>query len=173
VSGTFFAGTDTTTHAVANAFYLLLTVPGLQEELRSGGKDVVASFSEEVLRLYGSVHFRFRIANVDTELAGVPIAEGDFLYALVIGANRDPVRYPDPWEVELHRRSPRDHLAFSFGPRTCAGAQLARAEIQEIVTAVLERLPNLRVDPDAEPPQFRGFLLRSFRPLHALFDPPA
>jgi hypothetical protein len=37
------------------------------------------------------------------------------------------------------------------------------------VAKVLERLPNLRLDDDAEPPQLRGFALRSFQPLHALF----
>ena len=63
------------------------------------------------------------------------------------------------------------NLAFGFGPRSCAGAALARGELQETVAKVLERMPNLRLDPEAEPPRFEGFLLRSYRPLHALFDP--
>jgi cytochrome P450 len=171
VSGTFFAGTDTTTHAIANSSYLLATVPGLQERLRAGGRRAVDRFAEEALRLYGSVHWRFRMANDDTTLAGQPIAKGDLLYALLPSANRDPHRYPDAGEIELDRRSPRDHLTFSFGPRTCAGAQLARAEVQEAVAALVERLPGLRLDPDAEPPSFHGFLMRSYRPLHVLFEP--
>jgi cytochrome P450 len=171
VSGTFFAGTDTTTHAIANALYLMMTVPGLQDELREGGEQAVARFSEEALRLYGTVHWRFRLANEDTELAGVPIKKDDMLYGLLVGANRDPEKYEHPHEIDLHRKAPRDHLTFSFGPRTCAGAALARAEVQEVVAAALTRMPNLRLDPDAEPPRFRYFLMRSYRPLHALFDP--
>ena len=170
VSGTFFAATDTTTHATANALYLLLSVPGIQERLRDGGEAAMAGFSEEALRLLGSVHFRPRIANEDTELGGVQIRAGDFLYALLLGANRDPGRYPCPDALDLERRSPRDHLAFSFGPRTCAGSALARVEVKEVVAAVLERLPGLRLDPDAEPPRLGGFLLRSYRPLHVLFE---
>ena len=169
VSGTFFAGTDTTTHAVANAFYLLMTAPGLQDELRARGRDGVKRFAEEVLRLYGSVHWRFRLANEDTELAGVPIRKDDMLYALLMSGNRDPRKYSSPHELDLDRKAPRDHLAFSFGPRTCAGAALARAEVEETVAKSLERLPNLRLDPDAEAPRFRGFLMRSYAPLHALF----
>jgi cytochrome P450 len=169
VATTFFAGTDTTTHAIQNGLYLLLTVPGLQDDVRAGGADSVERFSEEVLRLYPSVHFVRRRASQDFELRGQQIKQGESLLTLDAGANRDPAKFGCPHEVDLGREGFRDHLAFSLGPRTCAGAALARAEIQESVAKVLERLPNLRLDDDAEPPQLRGFALRSFQPLHALF----
>jgi cytochrome P450 len=172
-TGTFFAGTDTTTHAIENGFYLMMTVPGLQDSLRDGGPKAVSAFAEEVLRLYGAVQFRFRKANEDTELAGVRIKKDDLLLPLHASANRDAGKYAAADEVDLRRRAPRDHLAFSFGPRTCAGQALARAEIEETMAMTLERLPDLRLDPDAEPPRLRGFLLRSYRPLHALFTPSA
>jgi cytochrome P450 len=170
VATTFFAGTDTTTHAIQNALYLLMTAPGLQDELRAGGAGSIERFAEEVLRLYPSVHFVRRRAAQDFELRGQKIAQGDAVLVLDAGANRDPARFACPADVDLTRESWRDHLAFSLGPRTCAGAALARAEIQESVAKALERLPNLRLDGDAEPPRLQGFLLRSFRPLHALFD---
>jgi cytochrome P450 len=169
VATTFFAGTDTTTHAIQNGLYLLLTVPGLQDDVRAGGADSVERFSEEVLRLYPSVHFVRRRASKDFELRGQQIKQGESLLTLDAGANRDPAKFGCPHEVDLGREGFRDHLAFSLGPRTCAGAALARAEIQESVAKVLERLLNLRLDVDAEPPQLRGFALRSFQPLHALF----
>jgi cytochrome P450 len=170
VATTFFAGTDTTTHAIQNGLYLLLTVPGLQDDVRASGAESVERFSEEVLRLYPSVHFVRRRASQDFELRGQQIKQGDSLLTLDAGANRDPARFGCPHAVDLTRDGFRDHLAFSLGPRTCAGAALARAEIQESVAKVLERLPNLRLDAGAEPPQLRGFALRSFQPLHALFD---
>jgi cytochrome P450 len=169
VATTFFAGTDTTTHAIQNGLYLLLTIPGLQDDVRAGGADSVERFSEEVLRLYPSVHFVRRRASQDFELRGQQIKQGESLLTLDAGANRDPAKFGCPHEVDLGREGFRDHLAFSLGPRTCAGAALARAEIQESVAKVLERLLNLRLDVDAEPPQLRGFALRSFQPLHALF----
>ena len=170
VSGTFFAGTDTTTHTLSNALYLLATTPGLPARLADGGDAAVSRYAEEVLRLRGSVHWRFRLANEDTEVAGVPIRKDDMLYVLLQAGNRDPEKYACPHEIDLARPAPRDHLAFSFGPRTCAGQALARAEIEETVRAALERLPGLRLDPAGEPPGFLGFVMRSYAPLHVRFD---
>ena len=169
---TFFAGTETTTHSIANALYLMMTVPGLQDELRNGGSEKIERFGEEVLRLYPSVHYTPRLANKDFEFRGQQIRKDQVMLMLNASANRDPGRYGCPNEIDHAREPKRDHLTFSMGPRSCAGAALARGEIQETVAKVLERLPNLRLDPDAEPPRFEGFTLRSYRPLHALFDAP-
>jgi cytochrome P450 len=170
VIGTFFAGTDTTTHAICNGLYMLMTQPGLADRVQASGDRGLVVFADEVLRLAGSVHFRPRIANVDQEIDGCPIRKDDRVITVNMAANRDPAHYPHPAEVDLERAVPQDHMAFNFGARYCVGAPLARAEIQEIVRAVLERLPNLRLEPDADPPAFSGFLLRSYRPLYALFD---
>jgi cytochrome P450 len=172
IATTFFAGTDTTTHAVQNAIYLLAKSPELREQVVSGGTEGLERFTEEVLRLYPSVHNIRRIANEDFELGGKLIKKEDRLFMLNPAANRDPSRYSCPHEIDLTRDGWHEHLAFSVGPRTCAGAALARAEIQESAAKFLERLPNMRLDPDAEEPRLRGFLLRSFGPLHLLFDPP-
>jgi len=133
--------------------------------------EAIRRFVEEALRLFGAVHFRPRVANQDVELAGEAIKKDDHLLCVNLSANRDPARYGCPHAVKMDRASPRDHLAFHSGPRTCIGAALARAELQEAVRAVLDRLPDLRPDPSAEPPTFKGFLMRSYRPLHALFTP--
>lgn len=168
IATTFFAGTDTTTHAIQNAIYLLLESADLQERLRSGGAEAIRRFAEEVLRLYPSVHFTRRLANQDFELAGAQIAKNDRLFMLDAAANRDPERFGRPNAVDLERDRPADHLGFSVGPRTCAGNALARAEIQESISVLLSRFATLELDPDAEPPRLRGFLLRSYRPLHAV-----
>jgi len=170
IATTFFAGTDTTTHAIQNAVYLMLQSPGLQEELRAGGQETVERYAEEVLRLYPSTHYTRRLANEDIQIGEVLIKKDDRLLMLDAAANRDPERFTCPNDIDLNRDRWREHLAFSVGPRTCAGAALARAEVQESVAKLLERYPKLWLDPDAEPPQLRGFLLRSYRPLHARFD---
>lgn len=165
----FFAGSDTTNHAIANALYLLMTRPSLAERLRAE-RALVPAFVEEVLRVLGSVHFRPRAANVDTVLAGTRIGRGDMLVAVNAAANVDPAKYGCPFDVDLGRPAPRDHLAFSFGRRTCVGAALARVELAEVVDAVLDRLEDLRPLPGAPPPPLTGFQLRSFRPLDAVWS---
>jgi cytochrome P450 len=167
----FFGGSDTTTHVLANSFYLLMTDPQLADRVRSGGAEALDRFVEEALRLYGAIHFRPRVANEDTELGGCPIQAGQRVITVNLAGNRDPRYYESPDEVRLDRPAPRDHLAFHGGPRTCVGAALARVELQESIAAFLRRFPDARLDADAEAPTFQGFLMRSYRPLHARFTP--
>ena len=61
-------------------------------------------------------------------------------------------------------------MAFATGPHICIGQHLARVEMTRALNALLDRLPNLRLDPDMPPPDIRGFLLRKPRHIHVLFD---
>lgn len=163
-----FAGSDTTTHAIANAFHMLLTRPELRERVRPDDPDSVSRFVDEVLRLNGSIQFRPRRATADTELGGASIAAGDMVLVLLQAANRDPAQFACPHAADLDRPNIRNHLAFSLGPRTCPGANLARAELVAAVTEGLHRFPSMRLAPDAAVPRFEGFLMRSYRPLDVL-----
>lgn len=169
VQGTFFGGADTTSHLLANGLFTLLTDPPLQDRLRDLDTDTINHFAEEILRLYGAVQFRPRLATTETNLDGAAIRPADPIYAVTSAANRDPAKYACSEALDLERRAPRRHLAFGFGERSCVGHALARQELREVVAAVLTQLPDVRLDPDGEPPSFRGFLLRSFRPLPVLF----
>jgi len=42
-------------------------------------------------------------------------------------------------------RTENPHMTFGHGPHFCVGAQLARLELQEALTALLTRLPGLRL----------------------------
>jgi cytochrome P450 len=117
------------------------------------------------------VQYRFRVANEDGELGGMPVKKNQVLILVNASANRDPAKYQCPADVDLNRRLPKEHLAFNTGPRVCVGAALARAEMEDALNILLDRLPNLRLDPNAETPRFRFHYTRSFRPLNVLFDP--
>lgn len=161
-----FAGIDTTTHAAANAFHALLTDRALMQTVRSGGQATVERFVEEVLRLNGSVQFRPRRVTADATVAGVPVRQGDMLIVMLMAANRDPLQFGCPHELDLKRSGARAHLSFLTGSRTCPGAALARAELVAAVRALLDRYPDIALDVEAEPPSFRGFMFRSYRPLN-------
>lgn len=178
VTGMFFAGSDTTMHTISNAFHVLLHEPALIADLRTGGTDQVERFTEEILRLHGAVQFRLRKANEDTSVGGVAVKKDETVLNLHAAANRDGAVWECPHTVKLDRTGPlrpRDHLAFSFGPRTCAGAALARAEIQEAVSSMLRWFPDLRLDDSAtaSDDDYRGFALRSYAPVAARFTPVA
>lgn len=165
----FQAGSVTTQDLVCSLAYRLLVDGELRTRVVADG-DAVPALVEETLRRENPVQLRMRVATGDAELGGVSIRAGERLYVVNAAANRDPARYERPDELDLGRRGIYSHLAFNVGPRLCVGRWLARIEAAAAVQALLERLPNLRLDPDAEPPEFQRFMFRAYRPLHVLFD---
>ena len=166
-------GSDTATYAMTNAIHLLLQNPDMLKRVRDGGDEIASRFVEESIRLHGTVHFRSRQAIEDTTIAGCPVMKGEAVMPLIATANRDPSYYANPDAVDLERKTPRDHLGFHYGIRMCVGAALARAEILEAVQVLLERMPDMALDPAAEAPRMRGWLFRAFRPLNVTFTPGA
>lgn len=165
--GVWEAGSHTTRIASSSLLYLLLTDRSLQEAVRAGGKPAVRNLVEESLRLYGPVFYRMRVAIEDVQLGPVLVAKGQRVLALMTPGGRDPAHYACPYQVDLERPSPRDHFSFWQGRRACAGQALARAELETVLEATVDRLRDLRLDPDAEPPGFHGSIARWWAPLNA------
>ena len=88
-----------------------------------------------------------RLAHDDVELAGRPIKRGQAVIAVMGAANRDPDRFPDPDRLDIERADNR-HLAFGWAAHFCFGAPLARIEGQIAFSALLRRLPSLRLATD-------------------------
>jgi len=109
-----------------------------------------------------------RMALRDYTLGGVVIAQGALVEVWNGAANRDPAHYPEPDRFNLFRKRDR-HFAFSAGPHVCLGQHLAKLEMTRAVNAILDRLPNLRLDPDQPPPKILGMTGRSPSAVHACF----
>jgi cytochrome P450 len=169
----YLGGSDTTVHALRNALYILLTQPDVYAAVKADRDNALNNFIEEVMRNLGSVQYRTRVANQDVELGGVQIKKNDVLVVVNAAANRDPKKYACPAQIDLNRPSPRDHLAFNAGPRSCVGAALARDEMRIAIEAVLDRLHDLRLDHEQPAPRFNGLFTRSYEPLHVRFTPAA
>lgn len=166
----YLGGADTTVHGIANSLYLLLWNQEMRDVV-ARDREQLPNVIEEAQRLYGSPQWRYRRANQDCTLGGVAIAKDQVLILLHGAANRDPKRFGQcPANPDLARPRLRDHLTFGYGPRSCVGMGLARLEMRDALNGVLDRLPNVRPNPDAEPPRFANLFMRSYRPLHVLFD---
>lgn len=165
----FLGGADTTVHGIANILYLLLTNPEIRASIEADRKTVLPIAVEESMRLYGSVMYRFRVANEDCTIGNAEVKKDQRLILLHSAANRDPEKYGCPHMAELNRKPAADHLAFNKGPRSCVGMGLARAEMRDTVAAVLDNLPNVQLDATAEPPIFKSLFMRSWRPLNVSF----
>ena len=153
------AGVETTYRASGNLLFGLLTNPDQLEAVKND-RNLVGPAFEETLRWEPPLTFIMRVAAKDTELAGVAIPKGSVLSVGVAAAGRDPSRYPDPDRFDLFR-NPQPHVSFGFGPHMCIGMHLARMEARVALEAVLDRLPNVRLDPGDSDPHIHGMAFRS------------
>ena len=96
----------------------------------------------------------------DIDFFGTELPKGSVLHICLGAANRDPERWEQSGRVRPVPARPGPRLAFGGGPHVCLGQHVARAEMTVAINALLDRLPNLRLDPDAEPPRFIGFYER-------------
>jgi cytochrome P450 len=140
------AGFETTTNLIGNAVHALLRHPDQWAALAAAPGELAAAVVEETLRYDPPVHRAGREAVVDVEIAGQPIRAGEFVVALIGGANRDPAAFQDPDRFDVFREPTTAHLAFGGGIHYCVGHALARLEATVAVRALAERLPHLRID---------------------------
>ncbi|MBV8387201.1 MAG: cytochrome P450 [Acidimicrobiia bacterium] len=162
------AGAETTFRMFGNALVGLLTHEDLLAEV-TADRTLIPAVIEETLRWETAVTMVNREATKDTVVDGCPIPKGAGVLALVGSANRDDDHYDDPDEWDPHR-PPKPHVAFGTGIHQCLGMHLARLELRIGLNAVLDRLPNLRVDPAYPVPDIRGLPFRSPPALHVVFD---
>ena len=141
-----FGGIETTEGMICNAAWYLL---GDQAAWRDVVADpqLIANAVEEALRLEPAAAVVDRYATTDVTVGTAEIRSGDLVRVSVTGANRDPAVFTDPDRFDIHRGNARQHWAFAVGPHFCVGAQLARTEAVAAISALLDRLPGLRLDP--------------------------
>ena len=164
------AGAETTFRVMGNALVALLTHPDDLARVVADPDGLLPEVIEETLRWETSVTMVSRVAAVDTEIAGCPIPAGCPVNVLTGSSDRDLDRFDDADEWKLGRPQ-QHHLAFGTGPHQCLGMHLARLELRAGLAAILCRLPNLRLDPDAPPPVIQGYAFRGPDTLPVLFDP--
>ncbi len=153
------AGVETTYRSLGNLLFALLTHPDqLDQAIQT--PELRPAAIEEGLRWETPVVTLVRQCVRDTHLAGLDIPAGRGLNVFVGSANRDERHYPDPDRFDIHR-TPAPHMSFGSGPHMCLGMHLARMETRVALDAVIERLQDLRLDPDAPSPKIVGSLFRS------------
>jgi len=145
----------------------LLTRPEQLDRLRDD-RSLMPQAIEEGLRWEPPLTGIGRTATRDVEVEGVVIPSGSPINVCLGGANRDPSRWDRPDEYDLFRE-PKQHLAFAFGPHMCLGMHLARMETTVAINAVLDRLPDVRLERDLPTPSITGLTFRAPNTLPVVF----
>ncbi len=162
------AGAETTYRSSSNLLVGLLTHPQQLDALRTD-RGLMNQAIEEGLRWEPPLLGIMRTATRDTEVEGVSIPAGSTISVSIGSANHDEKYWEHAEEFDLFRPQ-KQHLAFAWGPHMCLGLHLARMETKVLLTRLLDRLPNLRLDPDAEAPQISGMVFRAPPAIHVCFD---
>nr|WP_237541741.1 cytochrome P450 [Streptomyces sp. SID4936] len=155
-------GYGTTADRLAGMVHLLLDDPRLYQRLRDEPERVPKAVEELLRYAQTNVQANLRVATEEMRLGGVTIAEGEAVMAVNSSANHDETVFDTPDLLDLDRdRNP--HLGFGHGAHHCVGAQVARVQLQEALTGLLHRFPELRA---AAPPVWKtGLKTRAPRSL--------
>ena len=138
------AGSETTRNAISSGLQQFLQSPDQLEALRQD-PGLAKSATEEIIRWTSPVAYFKRVVARDTEIAGVPIAEGDRVTLWYPSANRDERAFEDPERFDI-RRKPNEHVSFGGGgPHFCLGAHLARREITILFEELLKRTAEIEL----------------------------
>jgi cytochrome P450 len=161
------AGSGTTWKQMGITLAALLHRPDLLDAVRDD-RALLKSAIEESVRFEPTDPMFSRWVTEDVELQGTHIPKGAVLHLCLGAGNRDPQRWERPDEYDP-TRTIKPALGFGGGPHICLGMHVARAEMAVGIGALLDRLPNLRLDPDAPPPEFIGFYERGVTEIPVLF----
>lgn len=159
------AGLDTVTSSLGFAFYHLAQRPELRRRIIDD-PSCIDAVAEELLRYEVPVPTVPRVTTQDVELGGTLIPAGSHVVVFTGAANRDAANYEHPDEIDIDR-GPVPHLSFGGGPHRCLGSHLARIELNFVLKAWHERIPDYAVTPDVQPlvPWPRGTLTLDQLPL--------
>jgi cytochrome P450 len=143
-----FAGYDTTRNQLALAMCLFADHPE-QWALLAADRDLVPQAVEEVIRSWGTVGVVPRTPTESLDIAGYEIPMGTLVTLSLGSGNHDPAEYVRPLDFDITVPDRQPHLGFGAGPHYCLGANLARAELQEALPILNDRLPGLKLAGEA------------------------
>jgi cytochrome P450 len=141
-------GVDTSQSQLAHALRLLAEHPEQWERLRADPHGLALAAVEEALRYEPITPFTARIVVNELEFRGVTFAPGTVVLVSAWHANREGVD-PDEFDITAHRGGRGGGgriLTFGAGVHYCVGANLARAEMQEALAFLGERVRTVALD---------------------------
>lgn len=149
VENVIVGGIDTTTNQLGLALWALVQAPDDWELVATDSVSAAAAV-EESLRWHGTVGGVFRRCAEDVEIDGVGFPAGTVLHLAMDAANRDPDVYHCPHAFDADRQDATPVLAFGMGAHHCIGANLARAALEEALSAITARWTRVEIDGAAE-----------------------
>jgi cytochrome P450 len=142
-------GVDTTQSQLAHGLRVFAAHPE-QWELLGAEPERAKATVEELLRYEPITPFTARLLHEPVEYRDVTFPADTIVMVCSFTGNRDGVEGdPEAFDITAERGAAKP-LTFGAGLHYCLGANLARAELQEALTFLPERMPGLALDGEPE-----------------------
>jgi cytochrome P450 family 142 subfamily A polypeptide 1 len=164
-------GDETTRHTISGGIEQLIRNRD-QWDLLQNDSGLLPGAIEEMLRWTSPLKNMCRTLAADTEFHGTQLRQGEKMMLMFESANFDEAVFSDPDNFNI-QRDPNSHLAFGFGTHFCLGNQLARIELINMTSRVLQRLPDMRLASDADLPLRPANFVSGLEKMPVTFTPTA
>lgn len=143
IMGTMISGgVETLISHLGMMFTYLASNPDIYSQLN---KNNIPEAVIEISRLTSSVRGSLRIASEDIVYNEVLFPKGTFLFVNIASANRDRTLYDNPDDFQFGRKHGNE-LTFGAGMHYCLGSHLAKLEMAEIVSAMVDIFKSISVE---------------------------
>ncbi len=153
LAGLVFAGHETTKTQLGWTIAVLSERPDLWDAVADGTVGP-APMIEEVMRYRSAVTGVGRAATEPITVGNDRIEAGQQVFLSLWSADHDAAVYPHPDRLDPAQAETNPHIAFGHGAHHCLGAALARAELQDALSALTTRIgcPTVGADAAWKPP---------------------
>jgi cytochrome P450 len=142
-------GVDTTQSQLAHGLRVFAAHPE-QWDLLAAEPERAHAAVEELVRFEPITPFTARILHEEVEYRDVTFPADTIVMVCAFTGNRDEVDGdPEAFDITAERGGAKP-LTFGAGIHYCLGANLARAELQEALAFLPQRMPGLALDGEAE-----------------------
>lgn len=142
------AGHDTTRYQIAS------TTRGIIEsdnwEAIAADPTLIPKAVSEAHRMYPAAYRFPRLVLEEFEHDGITFKPNDLLSLSLVGAGRDPERFPDPDRFDLMREGQGFAIGFGHGAHHCIGWALATAELTEAIRSLTHHLTGVSIEGEVE-----------------------
>jgi cytochrome P450 len=152
----FVAGLDTVTSTMTYIWRYLATTPAARKHIADSlnKPDKLGRAIDELFRVNAVSNIYRRVVR-DRVHKGVSLKANDMVVLPNNVANRDPVVFGNPLEIDLDRKL-NAHLTFGLGVHRCLGSHLAKLEVAASLQEWLPRIPDFRMIANSDIKIFAG-----------------
>ncbi len=162
------AGHDTTANSMSLGVAALAKHPQAWAHMRQN-PDLMGQSILEIMRYSAMSAAMPRLVSEDFSWHGKQLKRGEVVILMISSGNRDPRAYDDPERLDLTRRNDQS-LTFAPGLHHCVGHLLARMQLGEFFSALVNRFDGAAVLDD-ELDFLPQLVFRGVGSLHMRFAP--